>query len=484
MTEDTDSTDWPGENLANAHKAASEAYSRLVHATADICTPRYHYYCDDVEARLPDELVVVANTRRVPIRDNEVFRIGSGEGALEAEPVPGKGPAALRFVPIRGSDGKKALVQWKAAVRDDLDQIQKTCPEANYICMSEFGFPFGLSHHTSIDVPDSDSDWKWLQSSAVLTSRFVCLGSAHRSYYRSRFVPTRASMQYENVAVVYPSGTDPSTEPKEIFLTKRDRLTGVALVDGVSLVPQVGRGITARFEGTEIVATRRADLSAPACAAIEPARLKFAKEAFDFFDMTAESREPPVYLRKKSPARKLGEYIDANGKYELDVFVTNLGVTAVLICYDAFDPSIFLSAVRMYYDSLEQEGGFIHQAVDIFFVPAFNRSQKFVEMCKVLSLETNSIVVYVSGDDRCRVKSDVFVCGQSCETWAKGMAKDQGHDIFYSLTKIPASEHLHVHRIRKDVINAAMRHTRLHANPKTRKSLIGPPKRLGPEALG
>jgi hypothetical protein len=481
MTQETEGTDWPGENLANAHKASSEAYSHLVRATADICTPKYHYYCSDAEARLPTELVVVANTRRVPIRDNEIFRIGSGEGALEAANIPGKGPAALQFVPVAGRDGKKAQAQWKSAVREDFDTIQKACPDANYICMPEFGFPFGLSHHKSIDVPDSDTDWRWLQGSAALKSRFVCLGSAHRSYYRSSFL---RSMQYENVSVVYPSGTDASKDPKDIFITKRDSLMGVALVDGVDLHTQVGRGITAHFEDTEITATRRADLSAPAISKVDAARLRFAKEAFDFFDMTAEASKSPIYIRKKSPARKLGEYIDAGGQYEIDVFVTKLGVTAVLICYDAFDPSIFLSAVRMYHESSEQEGGFIHQAIDIFFIPAFNRSQKFVEMCQVLSLETNSVVVYVSGDDRCQVKSDVFVCGQSCETWAKGMAKDQPFDAFYTVERIPDFEHLHVHRIRRGVIDAAMRHVRLHASPATRKSLIGPRRRLGPEALG
>jgi hypothetical protein len=481
MAEESEGTDWAGENLANAHKAASDAYSRLVRATADICTPKYHYYCDDAEARLPPDLVVVANTRRVPIRDNDLLKIGSGEGALEAAEVPGMGPAALQFVPIKGRDGKKAQTQWKAAVREDLDTIQKICPDANYICMPEFGFPFGLSHYKGVGVPESDSDWRWLQGSALLNSRFVCLGSAHRRYYRSTF---SRSMQYENVAVIYPSGNDASKEPKEVFIAKRDRLTGVALVDGVSLYPQVTRGITAHFEDTEITATRRADLSAPAVSKIDPERLRFAKEAFDFFDMTADASNPPVYIRKKSPARKLGEYIDASGKYEIDVFVTKLGVTAVLICYDAFDPSIFLSAVRMYHASSEQDGGFIHQAIDMFFIPAFNRSQKFVEMCQVLSLETNSVVVYVSGDDRCQVKSDVFVCGQSCETWAKSMAKEKPSDVFYSVERIPDSEHLHVHRIRKDVIDAAMRHVRLHANPTTRKSLIGPPRRLGPEALG
>jgi hypothetical protein len=481
MTEEVEGTDWAGANLANAHKASSEAYSRLVRATADICTPKYHYYCDDADARLPGELVVVANTRKVPIRDNEIFRIGSVEGALEAASVPGKGPAALRFVPIAGRDGKKAQAQWKTAVREDFDTIQKACPDANYVCMPEFGFPFGLSYHKSIDVPESDTDWRWLQGSAALKSRFVCLGSAHRSYYRSTFL---GSMQYENVAVVYPSGTDSSKDPKDVFIAKRDSLTGVALVEGVNLHIQVGRGITAHFENTEITATRRADLSAPAVSEIEPARLRFAKEAFDFFDMTADAGKPPIYIRKKSPARKLGEYIDAGGKYEIDVFVTKLGVTAVLICYDAFDPSIFLSAVRMYHESSEQDGGFIHQAIDIFFIPAFNRSQKFVEMCQVLSLETNSIVVYVSGDHRCQVKSDVFVCGQSCETWAKGMAKDQPFDNFYSVERIPNSEHLHVHRIRRAVIDAAMRHVRLHASPTTRKSLIGPRRRLGAGALG
>ena len=283
--------------------------------------------------------------------------------------------------------------------------------------------------------------------------------------------------------MVYPSGNDQSKDLGEVFVAKRDRVTKVARVDGVELNLQVDRGIAARFVGMEMTATKRADLSSPAAAKIDPIRLRYAKEAFDFYDTTAEASAPPVYIRKKSPARKLGEYIDVTGKYELDVFVTRLGVAAVLICYDAFDPSIFLSAVRMFYESTEQKGGFIHQSIDIFFIPAFNRSQKFVEMCRVLSLETNSVVVYVSGDERCAVKSDVFVCGHRCQTWAQGMG-DESLEDFYKVEQLSDSDHLHVHRIRKEVIDAAMRHVKLHANLKTRKGMIWPGMRLGQEALG
>ncbi len=464
------------DSLTNSHKAATDAYAHLVRATADICSPKYHYYCDDADAKLPEDMVIVANTRKIPIRDNTFLRIGSTEGALEAVPVPGKGPTDVQFVVPKG--GRRALKQWKADIREDLSKIQSFCPEANYICLPEFGFPFGIEQSSTLEVPTSDGDWRWLQESAVLSSRFVCLGSAHRRYRRSS---RSGALQYENVAVVYPSGRNKSQTPADVFLRRRNNLKGIHQVKGVTIKPQVERGISIHFDDTEVSANRQADLYAPACQAIDKTRYVHAKEAFNFIDTTAESSEPPVYIRKKSPARKLGEYIDASGKFELDVFVTELGVLAVLICYDAFDPSIFLSAVRMYYESRSGKGGFVHQAIDAFFIPAFNRSSKFVEMCKVLSRETNSVVIYVSGDDRCKTKSNVFVCGHSCDVWADSMGAEE--ETFYEMRHVPDFEHLHVYRINRQVINAAMRHLRVHASPGVRAGILLGGQRLGEEVL-
>ncbi|WP_439540145.1 hypothetical protein [Sphingomonas sp.] len=466
-----------------AIEASADAYAHLVRATSDICSPRYHYYCVDEFAKLPDELVLVANTRQIPIKDNALLQLGSVDGALEAEAVPDRGPNAVRFTPVKSRGKNSALTRWKSGLYEDFQQIETLEPRANYVCMPEFGFPFGLSYKAAIELPIKvDVEWQWLQTSEFLSERFVCLGSAHRSFYRTS---KTKELQYENIAVIYPSGTRSSLDAKKIFEGKRDRVMVNARVTGVEFTATTGseRGITATFKEHRVSATRRAHLSQPGAAALPKEQVRFAKNAFDFYEMTADQIQPPIYVRKKSPARKLGEYIDASGKIELDVFVTDLGVVGVLICYDAFDPSIFLSAVRMYYDSLDAGADFYHQGIDVFFIPAFNRSPKFVEMCKVLSRETNSVVVYVSGDKRCEVKSNVFVCGHSCEVWAYDMTEGDPEGDVYSLTKMPGHEHLHVYRIKKAVISYAMRCLRTHVGPEIRKDQIMMSRRLGWDVL-
>lgn len=465
----------------NAVELSSDAYGHLVRATSDICSPRYHYYCDDGKAKLPDEIILVANTRPVPIKGNAYFPIGNANGAIEAEPVPDKSPGVVHFVPAKGRSAEQEMARWRTGFQNDLKKIQEVRPEAQYVCMPELGFPYGLNHQAEMVLPRGvDSDWDWLQDSKFLIERFVCLGSSHRTFLRS---DSSDHYQYENVAIVFPSGQDKSKEAEDVFNAKLKSLEDLPQIEGVTLMTQVESGIAANFTDERVLATRRQDLSSRKVAKIDRDKIQHAKKAFDFYSATGAASRPPLYIKKKSPARKLGEYIDAEGKIELDVFVTELGVTAVLICYDAFDPSIFLSAVRMYYESLSRRGDFYHQGIDIFFIPAFNRSQKFVDMCEVLSRETNSIVVYVSGDERCEVKSNVFICGQSCELWAETMAPGQPPDLYFEREEVEDFKHLHIYRISGEVVTAARRALRSQASPSVRKSKILRDKRLGAGVL-
>jgi hypothetical protein len=465
----------------NSILASSDAYAHLVRATSDICSARYHYYCDDEAVDLPEELVIVANTRTVPIRDNEHFKIGHPTGAIEAEPLRDKSPGAMHFVPRRDRGGAKAISEWKKDYESDIDKIDELEPRANFVCMSELGFPFGLDYRDGLELPPQhDEQWDWLQRSRFVSDRFVCLGSAHRTY-----TETEASdeLRYENVAITFPHGKKSSAAARDVFTAKEERVEKVAQIEGVSFIEDAETGLSAVF-AERITVNRRSLLSSPKVARVDAAKIGHAKKAFDFYESTAAGGSPPVYIKKKSPARKLGEYLDSSGKIELDVFVTKNGVVAVLICYDAFDPSIFLSAVRLYYQCYERKGDYRHQGIDIFFIPAFNRSQKFVDMCKVLSRETNSIVVYVSGDDRCPVRSDVFICGHPCEQWATEMAKGAPPETYYKRTEVPEHEHIHVHRFSKKVVEVAKRHLRSHASPRVRSGLIFGSNRLGAGVLG
>jgi hypothetical protein len=487
----------------DCHRASSEAYGQLVRATADICLPRYHYFCDDAVAKLPNELIVVANTRRVPIRDNDLVQVGSDVGALEAVRVKGKDKGALRLAPV----DKKEVTEWKKALHDDFSLIEKFEPRPNYVCVSEFGFPFGLRHQESMPIPPAaDQEWDWLQDTEYLTKRFVCLGSAHRQYRREK---GKNDLRYENLAVVYPNGKGASRHAKEVFESKRDvlaeRLSSEEAErerrDPGDRVPEIrgvrlsrrgsdkARGISAYFKKEGKSADVRSDLSLKDFARIDPDSRQLAKDAFDFYDATADAGMPPIYIRKNSPARKLGEYIDVEGKIELDVFVTDFGVVSVLICYDAFEPSIFLSAVRMYYESMGKKGGFYHQGIDIFFIPSFNRSQKFVDMCRVLSSETNSMVVYVSGDERCEDKSKIFVCGETCAEWAAQMVTDEegkktgSPKEYFTKTLIPKHEHLHIYKISRKLVLAAQQEMAKQFPPDIRESLILTPRRMGTAML-
>lgn len=473
------------EHLINCHKASSDAYGQLVRATADICSPRYHYFCDDSEAKLPKQLVVVANTRRIPIRDNDLNK----NGALHAVAVEGKSPGAMRLAQVEGRHKAEEMAAWKDSLHEDFKRIEQLKPRPNYVCIPEFGFPFGLEHQETMTIPfDADDDWKWLQGTEYLGARFVCLGSAHRQFFRTQ---DRQDMQYENVAVVYPNGKLQSHDAKKVFERKRDDLASVSEVMGVRFTKQASqsRGISAYFKEEDTLVTLRSQLSEPENADIDKSKIRFVKNAFDFYDSTADAGSPPVYIRKKCPARKLGEYIDAEGKIELDVFVTEFGVVAVLICYDAFEPSIFLSAVRMYYESLSREDNFYHQSIDLFFIPSFNKSEKFVNMCQILSRESNSTVVYVSGDDRCSVKSRVFVCGEVCSLWAEKIVEEEGVENsvsfseYFSYETVKGHSHLHIYTISDKLIYAARHEMGRQFPRELRQRMILDPRRMGSSIL-
>lgn len=464
-------------------RASADFFGQSVRASAGLSIARYHYFCADEDARLPDELVIVANTRAAPIRDNALLQVGNVSGALEAALVPGRGGEATQLRPVSGRGSTAELRKWKASVLEDFAQIERSAPHANYVCMSEFSFPFGLSYKAAIELPPkADVEWRWLQSSEFLSDRFVCLGSAHRSSYRTA---RSKELKYENVAVIYPSGTRSSLDPKRIFTSKRDHVMANARVTGVELMTTAGSegGIIATFKEHRVSATRRGQLSQPGVVQLPQEEVRFAKNAFDFYNSIASDHCPPVYLRKRHAAHALGEYLDSAGKPELDIFVTQNGVIAVLIGQDAQDPTTLLSAVRLYYESMESGGGFIHPAVDIFFIPAFNRSFQFIEMCKAISRETSSVVVYVSSDPRCVVRSEIFVCGQSCADLAGAMTEGERQEDIYSREHIPGHEHLHVYRISRALVSFGMRALRTHMSPQARVDQILMPRRLGAQPL-
>jgi hypothetical protein len=102
---------------------------------------------------------------------------------------------------------------------------------------------------------------------------------------------------------------------------------------------------------------------------------------------------------KIASARKLGENILGPPGITMPLYIKNFtcgGRTVavgcmVAICYDAFDPTVFLNMLKQAVESYE------HVKHLIILVPSFNTSQDFVAMLRDLSFLGRCCVVYVNG---------------------------------------------------------------------------------------
>lgn len=115
---------------------------------------------------------------------------------------------------------------------------------------------------------------------------------------------------------------------------------------------------------------------------------------------------------KTASARALKENILGPQSEDSATYVVDLDIggesqqvhITIAICYDSFDPSMFLSLVLQSYKKVPLA------TPRIILVPAFNPSPKFVELLRDLSFLTRSVVVYVNslhGDAR------AFIAGVS-----------------------------------------------------------------------
>jgi hypothetical protein len=128
-------------------------------------------------------------------------------------------------------------------------------------------------------------------------------------------------------------------------------------------------------------------------------------------------------ILKTTPASKAGELLTGFHGIDMQVFDTIIGKLAVVICSDAYDPSIVLEFFA--------ESGPSEYRRDIILVPSYNRSDKLTHMCQVLSLISRSIVVMV---DACSErtsssehfsKSSVWVCGVPVIEETRGALHDK-----------------------------------------------------------
>lgn len=454
----------------------SQSYGALRDATKDICLPICHYFGENSEIGLKNEVSIVVSTRPVPIQELAENGQIVTDGALR---IKEKGKLG-RLAENTTEAGQDLLEQWKIDFRSDLDEFAKS--EAQIFCAPEFGCPYGLKFTKTLALPEAEFPVRDL--SAIATGRFVCLGTSHRKFEEFQRATDLPQMRHENVAVTFPWGLGDSVEARSIFEQKIGHLDIPENMDVNSTI--TGRVRLDLDHADETLRVNERDelhLSEISSRVSRP-RLSYAKDVFDFRDSLVEDRSPPFYSFKKSPARKLGEYLDSTGLLKFDIFYTPIGAIAVLVCYDAYDPDIFLSAVRLFRQSEDTDSRFVHGKVDIFLVPSFNKSRKLVEMCRRLSQETESVVVYLSGDPRCSTRKRIFFSGYDGEVLKRSISNDdENASAHFSQVGIGKGGHLTKFTFSRELMQFATSAMGGVTHRNYRRQEKDPNRRQGPSSL-
>lgn len=142
----------------------------------------------------------------------------------------------------------------------------------------------------------------------------------------------------------------------------------------------------------------------------------------DLLKDTAPGRTPQnVFMHDKIvPATKVGEVLSPPSTIEAKYYDTKLGRIAVLICVDAYNPTLMFSLID---PKLYKRTGSLHgepDRLDFILVPSYNFSPKLYYSCQVLSMMCNCTVLLV---DACsnwtgakelrREESELFFNGRS-----------------------------------------------------------------------
>jgi hypothetical protein len=125
--------------------------------------------------------------------------------------------------------------------------------------------------------------------------------------------------------------------------------------------------------------------------------------------LTEDAIANPKEVWKVTPASRVGERLSRPSNIDLYGFSAIFGKVSVLVCSDAYDPTIILELFSRSKNPDEKP--------DFIVVPAYNASPRFPEVCQALSALTNCIVVLVDAhqslgetNDNCD-KSQIWICG-------------------------------------------------------------------------
>ncbi len=442
------------------------------------------------------------------------------DAPLIAETVVGSGGMIFLRPNIQNDKAMAKFEAWIDGYKDDLSRMIRAKPD--FICVPEFGLPIGL---VSSDHGEAGRNWRLASSKSddpnwgrikdsVLPNEgvFVCLGSQHK-IYRSFDNDSSDPNIRGNIAPVFPNASSPKMPISEVILSKFENLReGAGWPDSIQEdVPLPDSSSRAR--GEQDIGLKIRDNRGVEHKVSSVGQARYLKEAgeiseqvyqhalsyFTYVSQIDRRGQHPVYCMKKSPARKIGEYLDSVGQWEFDVFVTPQGVAAVLICFDAFDPTIFLSVVRLVLDTKGRRSRFAHQAPDVIFVPSYNRSKKLIDMCQLLSRETHTIVVYLCSAESRHPSHRIFAYGYDCEVFADQLRREDleaarqekpegandnadGQEFFTS-EALDDDENSRVISLSRRLIITAQRASRAFLSRGQRAKFLEPRTRLGASPL-
>lgn len=120
--------------------------------------------------------------------------------------------------------------------------------------------------------------------------------------------------------------------------------------------------------------------------------------------------EEPIKHKKLSPAEHADEAISTPESPRVTYYDTVMGRIAVLICVDAYNPTVLMSLLG----NRATRG---HEQIDYVLVPAYNDSPKLYYSCQVLSLVSGSVVMLVdacskSSKDAKPAETAIFIHGR------------------------------------------------------------------------
>lgn len=96
----------------------------------------------------------------------------------------------------------------------------------------------------------------------------------------------------------------------------------------------------------------------------------------------------PILHPKLHAAERTDERISSPERPRIVYYETILGNIAVLICVDAYNPTVVMSLLR-------NRGSLDKDQIDFILVPSYNKSAKLFYACQVLSLLSGSVVMLI-----------------------------------------------------------------------------------------